>query len=52
MIEREVNAGESTVAEWLRRWIYNPLGAPAQVRILPVLLKVIFYEIYKSMNNH
>ena len=24
------------VAEWLRRWTWNPLGSPAQVRILPM----------------
>ena len=30
------------VAEWLRRWTRNPLGLPAQVRILPTTLSLIF----------
>ncbi len=39
---------EDIVAEWLRRWTWNPLGFPAQVRILPMSFLIIIRFIFPS----
>ena len=39
---------QDIVAEWLRRWTWNPLGFPAQVRILPIS----FFTLSFTLNYH